>query len=228
MIGQPKDYSEMLKRIFWSTLIVGLICTLSLGYKSPEINKLLNLSPKEWNLGPIAFPVISVLIPLGITILSRWITLHDLLSDIFHIRERFDINHILLRLAEGVGYKIDKNIKMKFKEKRYSLMRDTFYKYAPNVDKAVINSQSVSEALDRWGWLWCFLEASVIIFLSTLIACWFVSLIYALWYFLFFILFIILAILTYPSCKKAAEIEVEDILNDKTRRKEIFEVFDAL
>ena len=228
MIGQPKDYSEMLKRIFWSTLIVGLICTITLGYKSPGINKLLNISAKEWNLGPIAFPVISVLIPLGITILLRWITLHDLLSDIFHIREKFEINHILLKLAVGVNFKIDKNIKIKFKENRTNIMRNTFYKYAENVDKAVINSQLVSEALDRWGWFWCFLEASVIVFLSALIAFWFISLRYALWYILFFILFILFATLTYPSCKKAAKNEVYDILNDAKRKKEIYKVFDAL
>lgn len=229
MIGQPKNYSEMLKRIFWVTLIVGLICTITLGYKSPEIKKAFTLLPIEVNIGGFEkLPLIYAVIPLFIAILTRWITLHDRISDIFHIRERFDINHILLKLAEGVAFKVNKNIKKKLNINRHNLMRHTFYKYTENVDKAVINSQLVANALDSWGWFWCFLEPLAILFLSALIAWYFISIQYALWYFFFLILFIILAFATYPICKKAAKDEVADILNNANRRKKIREIFNAL
>lgn len=228
MIGQPKDYSEMLKRIFMSSLIVGLICTLSLAYKSPAIYKLIHLSSEDWDLGPVALPIVAVAIPFIVAIIARMITLHNVISNIFKIRVKFDESQILLPLAKGVNQKIDPDFLKIIRNNHYELMRDTFYKYAPNVDKSVINSQFVATALDRWAWFWSFIEPTVILLLSAFIAWWQIGFKYSLLYFGVFIGFILVAIFIYPSCKRAAKYEVDDILNDIKRKTEIREAFNAL
>ena len=228
MIGQPKDYSEMLKRIFYSSAIVGILCTLSLGYISPAVKKILDSSETKLDIGPISLPVVAVAIPLVFALLTRMMRLHNRISDLLHIREKFDINHVIVKLAEGVNFQVDPQIKMKLKEKRDLLMRDVFYKYAPNVEHAVINAQLVSSAFDNWGWFWCSLEASVIILISAFLAWFLVNFKISLWYFGSFIICIFISFAFYPSCKRTAQYEVEDILNNQNRKQEIREVFGAL
>ena len=228
MIGQPKDYSEMLKRIFMASLIVGIICTLSLAYKSPAIKTLINLSPENWDLGYVALPIVAVAIPFFVAIIARIITLHNLISKIFKIRLKFDDNQILLPLATGAGIVINQELLAKIRDNRYELMRDTFYKYAPNVENSIINSQFVATALDRWAWFWCFIEPTIIFLLSAIVAWWQIGFKYSLIYFGAIIVFIIVSIFIYPSCKSAAKYEVDDILNDNDRKTTIAEAFNAL
>ena len=211
-----------------SSLIVGFICTLSLAYISPTINDFIHFSSKRWDLGPITLPIVAVVIPFFVAIISRMITLHNVISNLFMVRVKFDESQILLPLAKGVNQKIDPDFLKKIRKKRYELMRDTFYKYAPNVDNSVINAQLVATALDRWAWFWSFIEPTIILLLSAIIAWWQISFKYSLLYFGVTIVFILVAIFIYSSCKRAAKYEVDDILNDNNRKTEIKGVFNAL
>ena len=56
--------------------------------------------------------------------------LHDRLSDILHIRERFDISHILFPLALASGAACTVEQIWKIKRNRQDLMYKVFYKYA--------------------------------------------------------------------------------------------------
>lgn len=221
MFGQPKDYSEMLKRIFYASLAVGITCTLILGSISSEIKEIINLSSKEWDLGFSTLPIIAVLIPFCIAVISRIITLHDKVSDIFKIRAKFDVNYILIPLFEGVGVAINDELKKTIRKQRHSLMRRIFYKYAPNVENASINKQLISTAFDRWGWFWCFIEPTVIIFFSAFLAWYFGGFKNSLFFFIVTVLFILIAVLIYPSLRRVAKHQVDDILSNSDRINEI-------
>lgn len=228
MIGQPKNYSEMLKRIFYASLFAGLACTVTLGLISPDVQAFLNLSSQEWELGPLRLPIVTVLIPLAAAILARVFTLHDIISDILHIRERFETVHILARLANGVGISIDTELRQLLRENRKDLMRQAFYKYAMDGDRAIINSQLVVTALDRWGWFWSLLEPSVIVILAGIVAWCLVSFSHALPYLVVAVAMWVLAFILWLGCARAAHDEVADILDDQHRQKKVKQVFDAL
>jgi len=228
MIGQPRDYSQMLKRIFWASVIAGIFCTISLGWISPDLNKFLNLSAEKWDFGPFKLPVLAALIPLAASMIARIITLHDLVSDIFHIREYFDIEHILKPLASGVGISVDSKIRKKFKVNRHTLMRNTFYKYAPDADNAKINPQLVVTALDRWGWFWSMVEPSIIVLIAGIVALLFVGFMASLIYFGFTLVLNLAALFYWPSCIRAAHYEVEAILQNTDRQEVIHEAFNEI
>jgi len=228
MIGQPRDYSQMLQRIFGASLIAGILCTFSLGWISPDVNKFLNLSAEEWDFGPFKLPVLAALVPLVASIIARIITLHDLVSDLFHIRERFDVSHILEPLASGVGVSVDAKIRNKFKARRHALMRDTFYRYAPDADNAKINPQLVVTALDRWGWFWSMVEPSIIVLIAAVLAWLVVGFRASLVYFVVALALNLAALCYWPSCVRAARYEVEAILQNANRQEVIHEAFNEI
>jgi hypothetical protein len=228
MFEQPNSYSKMLNRIFLSSLIVGLSCIGLLAYLSPSIKEFLHMFPLNVKLGPILTPILFAIPPLLVAIIFRIITLHNMISNLFKIRERFDVNQILLPIAKGVNQKIDQYYLTKIRNKRNQLMRDVFYKYVMSVDRSVINPQYVATALDRWSWFWCFVEPTPIFLLAAVIAWWQIGFIYSLIFIGLMLVFIFAAKCIYPSCKRAAKAEVNEILNDSTRKTEIGKVFNAL
>ncbi|MEA3225687.1 MAG: hypothetical protein U9Q07_07015 [Planctomycetota bacterium] len=218
----------MLKRIFWASVIAGIFCTISLGWISPDVNKFLNLSAEKWDFGPFKLPVLAALVPLAASMIARIITLHDLVSDIFHIREHFDVEHILKPLASGVGVSVDAKIRNKFKVNRHALMRDTFYRYAPDADNTKINPQLVVTALDRWGWFWSMVEPSIIVLIAGVVAWLVVGFMASLVYLVVALALNLAALCYWPSCVRAAQYEVEAILQNANRQKVIHEAFNAI
>jgi len=100
LIGQPKSYSDMLKRIFAATLTVGVLCTFALAAASPAVRTFLESWSAEVSIGILdSVKALYVLIPLVIAILSRVFLLHDKVSNFFGIRRRFDLGNILRPLA---------------------------------------------------------------------------------------------------------------------------------
>jgi len=227
MIGQPKNYSNILERIFFSSFIVGLSCSIILGIMSPTIQDFFNnfSFTLKWKIGENVLPILLFLIPFIVALFSRIIKLHNIISNIFKIRENFDVKHILLPLVRGLNIKISSNVLLKVKENRYTLMRDVFYKYAPDVDKAVINSQFVASALDQWAWFWSFVEPAAILLIAASIAYFTISWQSSLFFLGVMLLFIFIALLIYPSCIRTAQIEVDDILSDSGRKAIIMGVF---
>jgi hypothetical protein len=227
MFGQPKNYSDMLERIFISSLIVGISCSVVLGIMSPTIQDFFNnfSFTLKWKIGENVLPILLFLIPSIVAILARICKLHNLISTILRIRENFDVKHILLPMVKGVNIEIDSNVQNILKKNRYTLMRDVFYKYAPDVDKAIINSQFVATALDQWSWFWSFVEPTVILLITAAIAYFIISWQSSLVFLGVLLLFILIATLIYPSCIKAAQIEVDDILNNNERKATVLGVF---
>ena len=84
IIGQPSSYDDMLKRIFYMSLLTGLCCTIGLAYISPNFKEFAECLTVEAEIGPLKnIKAIYVLIPLAIALLSRVFLLHDKLQKYF-------------------------------------------------------------------------------------------------------------------------------------------------
>lgn len=222
ILGQPDSYSDMLERIFYCTVITSIVCVFVLSQNSPEFKSFLgtlNYDVDVWGVKGIK--ALYVLIPLAIALFSRFIKLHDKISDVLLIRNRFDKNHILKPLATKVGYDLPLSLNNK---KRNDLMYKVFYAYAGFNDPA-IDAQLVRTALDNWGWFWVTVESNFIILLTATIFA-FMGLLMQLWIFPTISLIVLaFSIFTYNACVRTATAEVNAICDDENRRNEILEKF---
>lgn len=160
IIGQPTDYSEMLQRVFYASVVSGLVCTVLLAQASPAVRYLLDSVSTRADIGPLkSIKALYVLVPLVIAIMLCILKLHDRISDLFRIRHLFDTRHILFPLASGSGLKLTKNLQEKIRLNRVDSMYSVFYPYAGFKNPA-IDEQLVRTAADNWGWLWVLVESS--------------------------------------------------------------------
>lgn len=228
IFGQPQDFSQMLKRVFAFTLIAGIICTLALSYFSPLIQSVLFRSSAKIDIGYVNLPWLIVIIPFGFALFARVFRLHDRISDLLGLRRHFDVRHILLPLAEGVGVNLDDVNRALFKENRHRMMINVFYKYAPNARDAEINHQLVSDALDNWGWFWCCVEPSVVLLSAAIVAGFLISLQIAAVFVIVAAFLSLVAFGIWFACIRAARHQVDDILHKESRRLAISEEFNAV
>lgn len=222
IIGQPESYSDILQRVFYCTLITSLVCVCFLSRYSPAFKSFLETLNLKADIGVVkGLKALYVLIPLAIAIVSRFIKLHDKISDLFLIRHGFDINHILLPIAKKVGYDLPSSIS---DEKRNNLMYIVFYHYAGFKDP-IIDAQLVRTALDSWGWFWVGVEASLMLFITAII-----FMCMSLWtqlllFLLSSVIIVLICKVLYKSCVRYATAEVNAICNDENRRDEILRNF---
>jgi len=167
----PKTYSEMLNKIGICAFAVALICTIIAGHSSAEIDRALHFAKDaKVNLGVVqldGLPLGYVLIPAVIAFISRFLKLHDRLSDLFGIRSAYDVEYILAPLAKGVGANVDSTLRRKLTVNRDSLMYDIFYPYA-GYAKPQIDENIVLQTLDSLTWFWILVEATFLV-ISTVI-----------------------------------------------------------
>lgn len=169
ILGQPESYSEILQRVFWTTLATGLICTFVIAESSTAVKDFLSSLNVEIEIFSMKVPkTLYVLIPLIIAFLLRILKLHNLVSNIFGLRVYFDVHHILTPLATGVKISLGETEMKILKFNRVLLMRNVFYPYA-GYDTTSIDTQLVRTALDNWGWLWVLIESSALLIISLLI-----------------------------------------------------------
>lgn len=225
--GQPNDYSDILKRIFFFTFLVGMIGTIIIAFNTPAIWDLAKSFNMEVTIGPLKITkILLVVVPFTIALFSRVFKLHDRISDLLRIRAYFDLKHIIIPLANGINVNVNQlNLGKRSDQKK--LMYKIFYKYAGFKDP-VIDAQLVRTALDQWGWFWVFIESSAMLILFTVISFitngWKISL-------FFLIVTIISSLISFflmTSCQNAAKREIEAILDDNNRKIEIEKEFNAL
>ncbi len=225
IIGQPESYSDMLERIFIFTLGNGIICTIYLGVSLPWIKNLLDSFRREVDIGPFTgLKVLYAAIPFIFSLLSRIFKLHDRISDLLRLRLRFDTRHILIPLAQGVGSDVNSE---QIKKSRNDLMYKVFYPYAGFKDP-VIDAQLVRTALDNWGWLWVEVEAWFLWVLTSLIFLTTQKRMQSLICLGVALVLICLGLYQYIMCIKSAKAEINAILDDNKRKKEILERFSVL
>ncbi|HJZ13337.1 MAG TPA: hypothetical protein VJ521_14370, partial [Acidobacteriota bacterium] len=159
----------MLTKIALFTFGATFLLTILVAGQSQEIANtldVLNVNVKVWVFESVK---LGWILPAAVlALIARVIKLHDKVSDIFRIREDFDVTEILIPLAGGVNVSVDVDRLTKFRQRRDQIMLQVFYKYASAL-KPEIDGQLVRTALDQWTWFWILLESVTIGFLAFLI-----------------------------------------------------------
>ncbi|WP_422478547.1 hypothetical protein [Pleomorphochaeta sp. DL1XJH-081] len=224
-----KNYGEMLRKIAcYSTVVVFILLTIlrSILNDTDIINnqifqKWLNVKITVYS---IQLSVIDVTLAIFVGVITRVIKLHDRLSTLLRIRKRFDIQQILkpiIKECSPENYPEKKQGKAII-ENRHKLMRKTFYKYASgNPEYQHIDPHLIEMALDQWTYFWILEEAIFFITIASI-----PLIIYKKYFALaIFVLIIILLIVimkaSYQKSKIYAKDEVEEIISDINRKKEI-------
>lgn len=229
-LAKVTDYNSMLFRIFVFTLLWSVIATWLLRRAFPSLDSFLSQLDLEVELEFVKVPkMLGYVVPaLCVALLARIIRLHDRISDLFHIREQFDVDYILLPLAKGAGVAVGTLSIDKLAESRSRLMARTFYPFASSTDPK-IDKHLIHEALDWWSWYWVLVEG-LFIFLCTAIV-----LVFAAEWRAVFILAGSCLLVSVPllitirrHCIRYAQHEVDEILSVPARRQEVSNAFSAL
>lgn len=167
----------------------------------------------------------SYIVPMILAVVCRCFRLHNIVSNIFNIRMKYDISNIILPLAEGVGYSI--NSIEKIKEKRTDIMRDVFYKYA-GYTSPVIDRHLINMTLDSLCWYWITVEGLIITFCTFVVILFSYNLIIIRIVFFIIILLLLVNLYLKKQCINYSKMEVNAILNDNGRKSCILGVFNAL
>lgn len=227
-IGQPADYSEMLKRIFWSSVATSIGCILLIANASQPITDFLDSIPIKVDYGQLKdIQVLYVFIPFLIALFSRQIKLHDKISSIFRIRYRFDTLNILFPMAKGVGFALTDEVRRKIQIHRIRLMYNVFYPYA-GFNKPKIDEQLVRTAADNWGWLWSLVESSFLLIVTATILGYMKRWDLVMWIIIVVFVWLLFMLYHWVGCKKGGQRQVDAILADPDRKSSILSHFQDL
>jgi hypothetical protein len=223
------DYPKMLNKIALSTFAGAILAVWLLRYELPALDNLLKpLSLQIQVAGGFSLPFGTLLPAFVVAALSRIFKLHDRISDVFHIRQRFDVSEILFPMAIGSGASLTGNQIRAIKKNRESMMYKV-YKYASSTPgKAVIDSHYITLALDQWSWYWIVLEQTFLAFVLAVTFC--MTARYSLAATFLGVVLVAIGVLQFIRnlCSDYALQEVEAILGDSARRLEVAEAFRAL
>jgi uncharacterized membrane protein len=219
---RPTDYGEMLNKIGFFTFLTGVVLAIAVASFSPAVKGILGSSHTEVELLSIKIPLGYVVPAALFALLARVVRLHDRISDLFGIREKFDLRRILLPLCEELGLKVDTALISEFRANRGAVMGRFFYRYA-SFDDPQISKALVLGAIDLWTWYWILVEIICLIAISAVVLSfigtpWFAGVMYVaailgIWLFS-----------TYDRfCGKRAEAQVKEIVSDPTRAQAIRE-----
>ncbi len=225
IIAQPESYSDMLERIFTTTVASGIICTLILAGASPSVKILLDSVHPEAEIGPVkGLKSLYVLVPVAIGMAFRIMYFHDWISNRLRIRFLFDTRYILFPMAQQSGHTLDKNMKQCICSVRELAMYKVFYPYADS-GAPTIDRQLVRTALDNWGWFWAAVESGFLFAITAIIVkvmggngqfwiCLAVLIVMAF-----------LLLITWFACRRSADREVKAIVDDPGRKTAIHAYF---
>ncbi|MCK5614104.1 hypothetical protein KAR91_70220 [Candidatus Pacearchaeota archaeon] len=232
-VSTPKNYSEMLNKIFVWTFIVACFAIFLLKTFIPKFGELFGsfssaFPSNEYKiLGLLPTPLGIIIPALALGVFFRIIKMHDLFSSIFRIRMRFDVNEILLPLALGSEAQINIQQIKQFKSHRKQLMSSVFFSYASSTNPK-IDEHLIHMALDSWSWYWIIVESIVIAVLTAVLAIYFEAYKFAVINLMVIFLGQAVLMLLRKRCVRYAIDEVEQILSNNTRKLEIKGVFDDI
>ena len=220
----------MLNRIFLFTTLSGSVATWLLRTHYQTLNDSLKFLDINVDLEFVKeVKLLGYLLPgAAVALVARVIRLHDRVSDLLRIRQRFDIREIILPLASTSGFPVCTLSRNQLRASRRRLMRRVFYRYASSTDPK-IDKHLVYEALDWWSWYWALVE-SLVVFVLTGIVLLFRDPRWHGWIVLTVCLIIPLTILPFlrSHCARYARDEVQEILADADRKNEVIQEFRAL
>lgn len=224
---RPTNYNEMLNKIGTFTFLEALVLSWYAARASNSIASVLDAYKISVKVFSIEFPFLYVLAAGAIALAARIPKLHNKISDLLGIRQTFDVYRILIPLAGSVGIPVDKSFRDTLKNKRKQAMQRTFYRYAsfeePKISKALVLS-----AIDTWTWYWILSELLCLLCIAAGILLVFrafdaASLLLAL----LFILTLLFSTV-YRVCGKNADYQIEELISDPERVRELQEEFGRL
>lgn len=228
------SYSSMLNKIAFATFVVSLGALI---FVNTLLGGLPAWAPAILVKTTFKLPEIDVQISLAfgiVAVIFAWLTrhykLHDLLSDLFGIRERFDIDCILLPMAGASGAALSLEQQRKLREQRHELMRKAFYKYASSSPESPdrIEQHAITMALDQWSSYWILVEAAFVLFGAAVVLAVRHKFGAALVMSTLILAIIWLLQSTRKQCRDYARDEIQQILDKPSRRDAVREVFSAL
>lgn len=221
IIGQPDSYSEILERVFVTTLASGVVCTALLAHASPAFRNFLDSMSTTADVGPLkGIKALYVVIPLAVAVASRAIRLHDRISDILRLRQRFDTHHILFPMADRTGFTLTKNFKERLAAERKPAMYAVFYPYA-GFTNSVIDRQLVRTAADNWGWFWVAIEAVFVGLMTLVTLAVLTQWSHVAWLGVALVVLLAFIIFQWFLCRRSAAHQVEAILEDPNRKQAV-------
>lgn len=228
IFGQPESYSDILERVFYTSVAAGVVCTVILAQASPAVADILESVSTNAEIGPIkGVKALYVLIPLAVGLISRMLRLHDRISDVLRIRHRFDTRCILFPLAEQAGHELTAKLRRAISRNRVDAMYAVFYPYAGFKDPA-IDTQLVRTAADNWGWFWVLTESSFL-FGTTAVILSILGKITHLKICLGILLVqMCLLLVEWLACRRSARRQVAAIVADSSRRADIRAYFASI
>jgi hypothetical protein len=225
----PENYGGMVQKIAVCTFVVGIALTAYVRATVPAVEAV--LGHYDFKLKALGSEIpIGYLVPaLAFTAFSAMFKLHDRISDLLRIRVNFDVNHILLVMANAVGIRTTDEVRKRAKEKRGDLMGPVFYKYVSSTNpNPAVDRHLISGLLHQWQWYWVLIEGYVMVLLALIpMLYWqaFRPVAVLLW-----AVFITLPVIrfSYRKCAAFAKREIDQILADPTRLNEVRKTLSAL
>jgi hypothetical protein len=230
LFKQTKDYSGMLNRIALFNFGVSLFVVALLRNQIPLFDRVLSKLPERGEIMGVKLSVGTILLAAIAAVFCRAIKFHDRISDLLRIRKNFDLNEILIPMAERtVGKPLSEEFLDRLDNQRERLMGKAFYQYASSSkEKAVIDPHLIETALDQWSWFWCLSEAMTVLSVSVIALLLYGKSTPALILIGIVACGAMLMIWMRAQCGKNAATEVEAILDDPERKTKVTEVFRAL
>jgi hypothetical protein len=224
---RPTNYGEMLNKIGMFTFVIVLGLTLLVSHYSSLVKSFLNTFQVPVEIWSLHIPVLYVVPALLLATLARIVRLHDQVSDIFRIRERFDIYRLLIPLCGAVGVAVDLAFRDKLRNRRQQAMARTFYRYA-SFEEPVISKAIVLGAIDVWTWYWILLEGIVMLIIASMVLLAVGA--YAQSGAIIGLSFLatLLFCTHYDNCGKRADAQIEELIADDQRVIAIRNEFNAI
>lgn len=222
-------YGAMLDKIGLSTFVVSLGATWLLRHNIAPLDSAFLRFDLPLSLLGFSIPLSYALPAFFLALSFRMIKMHDRISDLFGIRRRFDVQQILIPMAGEAGIATPLKKIERLVEERRELMNEVFYVYASSSpEKAAIDRQMITMALDQWSWYWMLLEGSVIVLVCAIVLLLAGRAESAAWLFATFILFLAFMHGLMSLCIRYAQGEVKAITQDPARRGHVREVLGAV
>ncbi len=219
-IGTPRNYSDMLRKIFVFNFLGSLGISILVCLASPKVNALVAKPSVSIDALGVTLKIGYLIPPFLFALIARFVKLHDRISDLFGIRRKFDVHEILTPLAEGVSIEITPERQQTlFKERRH-LMYRVFYEYASSTSPK-IDEHLIQMALDRWTWWWVLVELLVATSIAFVVLLLSGELTSAEWALLALLIGVLASFNMRRTCSKPARWEVEAILADEKRKEKI-------
>ena len=162
LIKMSENYSDVLRRVATAAFVGGFVYGWLVLEPLTAPDQLLGqiLSDLPPVLGYSGRWAVYAMVGLLAAAISRFMLIHDKVSDFFALRHRFDVNYILTPLMGHADFKSTLDNVQRLHDRRHDLMADVFYRYAGS-SNAKINKHLIAVALDKWSWVWIAVEHAV-------------------------------------------------------------------